>query len=87
MKNRKMISEISDPYRIPMMIMNDYDYPLNVLSMMILLLRKLLIHWMIISDIHYLWRLWRSYNHDIWLKASKMSMQSIIATRFSLDKP
>jgi hypothetical protein len=52
MKNRKMISEISDPYEILIMIINDYDYSLNVLSVVILSLRKLLIHQMIISNIH-----------------------------------
>jgi hypothetical protein len=54
MKNRKMIDEISDPYGIPMMIMNDYDYSSNVLSVIILSLRKLLIHQMIMSGIRHL---------------------------------
>jgi hypothetical protein len=43
-KNRKMINKINDSCEISMIVMNDYDYPLNILSVMILLLRKLLIH-------------------------------------------
>jgi hypothetical protein len=49
-----MIDKISDSCGILMMIMNDCDYPLNVLSVIILSLRKLLIYWMIMSGIHHL---------------------------------
>jgi hypothetical protein len=43
-KKRKMIREISDLYGISIPVINDCDCPLNVLSLVILLLRKLLIH-------------------------------------------